>query len=186
MMITLENFLDELSSKDLDKVKERVNELVQEKQGFENTIDFFITHLDGETGKTSEADRNYLLENPPTLNELSAAVYVAVHGGADLKESFENALVVVRHWGTLATLPGDTELSYDGAIRILAGEHGAVEFMKTHRVHPDVLVSSVKMWLENANSQYDVIEAGLRVLYEYHLWDTKNEHAEVEGDSEGS
>lgn len=151
---------------------------------FTEAIDFFFSKL---TCTTGEADRKFLLENPPTLHELACAIHVAVYKGEPIENAFSAALVILNHWDKLEW--DKDELGYDEAIRALAGKEEYIEEMKTERAEVDMVVRHVDLNVRVGKELFPTIEAALRVLYEYHLWDLEgeaNEHAKVERNPEGA
>lgn len=155
---------------------------------FTEAIDFFFSKL---TCTTGEADRKSLLENPPTLHELACAIHVAVYKGEPIENAFSAALVILNHWGKLEW--DKEELGYDKAVKALAGKEEYVEEMKIERGTVDMVVNHVNLNVSIGKELFPMIEAALRVLYEYKLWDLKtleegkaDEYAEVEGSPEGA
>lgn len=100
---------------------------------------------------------------------MASAIHVAVNHKHTHEEAFGNALVIIKHWGKLGQ--DVCELSYDEAIRTLAGKEEWVEDLKAERAEVDMIVRHVELNVNIGKSLLDVAEAALRVLYEYHLWD---------------
>lgn len=181
MTITLDDFLNNLSPEHREAVDRRGRELIQEKQNFENAFDFFFNIIKDNINLTPEEIQEGR-ETAPTVHELAAAVYTAVDTGYSLEESFEAALVIINHWGKLEE--DKDELTYDEAIRTLAAKEEFVEEMKAERADFTEVFNTIELCTLIGKSEFDVIHAGLRVLYEYHLWDLKTLEGKKENEVE--
>lgn len=136
-------------------------------KAYNDAFNFLMDFVKKTTGLTDEEVEG-ARQRVPSLSELGAAVFLAVYHKVPYSKAYSKALDIIKYWGKLSNV----HLTYDEAVEFLAYDKEYAEGMKGERGSVADIAMTVAIWEKlDEKDLLDVMDAGLRVLYEYHLWD---------------